>query len=303
MPLIIPGRGPRWSGTVDAFTRREHATFRRGLIGAWLFDEGVGAFLNDQSRQGARGTLSSGLSWDRAPWGPAVSFPTPTTPAERITCVASPALKAPNALAYHTIMALIFPKSFGSAGANPTVAARSTIFDMGVADGNSDALGPLKLYIEGAGLRIACRAGTGPDNYGGVGGSNNITLNTWQMVGFTCRRNPTFAPTVFEWKGYHEGKTSAGSTGGSLGATLALSTSPVIGARAATLTEQFEGLIAGVWLWNYGMTPGEVARFTADPFGAWRFDPTGWARSAIPPPPAPTGGGVPAVLRRRYRGI
>jgi hypothetical protein len=275
---------------------RHYEWVRKRPLGLWLLDEGSGLTTQDVSGYGGTGTLN-GPTWTRSPWGPALSFPGSGN--NRVSWKRSPQLLKGGALSSSgfTIMALIRPSSWAE-----TV---PIVFDMvGTAGSGVTSTGPIRFYLDnftiasGFDIRLVNAAGT-ENTYKFP---NLISLNTWQLVGVTFGpRMDAGSTSPRQVHAYKDGRL-AGIAYTSRIPDFPVTADPTTGALTDA-SQGFNGLIAGLWLWGYRMTAGQVARFTSAPFSAWRMDPTTIIKPGASIPVAPQGGGTPAIYRRRHGGL
>ena len=285
--MLMRDLGLRWNRQELYITRR-HLWVRRQLVAAYLFDDGAGTTLRESTRRGGVGTFVGSPSWTDSFWSSAVNFP---GSAARIQLDRSKNPRFPKTWEQFTVMALVRPTS-GNLG---------RILHFGGQNPASASTGGWSFYWDNLTVtnaivvRLVDTAPTGTD----CKVQNVITLNVWQLVGFTVRRRTDAAGWVAT--AYRDGQVK-GSVNSPRTGTHAMTADPTIGAED-TGTVAFIGQIGGLWLWEYGMSPGQVARFARDPFGAWRFDPLTLAKASVAGAPPNEGGGIEAILRRRHGGL
>lgn len=291
--MIVPGIGPRWNqqsgpgvhGARDLQWVHDRLRYA-GIVG------GPGRVLRDYSGYRSVATLAATVTPVRAPWGWALDFP--NSVGVKVTLSRSLGLinVAKRGL---TIMALVRPTVYGASGV-------PTIIDLGAA--NVGATGPLRFYMDnltggGGQNHLAIEIITDADVDTSYSKSNVVTLNTWQILGWTQRRRPdTSTGGPFALQAYRDGRRVGNQLNTWREPTRPVTTDPVIGSMqdAANI---FIGQFGGLWIWDYGMAPGQVSRFCSDPFGAWRFDPLRDVRPGVGGGGPPQGGGIASNYRRR----
>jgi hypothetical protein len=281
----------KWNHRSGQPLRRDWAWVRHRLVGAWLCNEGVGTLLREASGYGGQGNFTGSVGWTRSPWGWALDFP--GSPA-RVTV---PRLANPRfgrTWSHFTVMVMVRPT------ANPT---QARLVHLGAENPAETSTGPWSFYLDWSTVTngiVLRRVNTVPTETDAKI-ANVTTLNVWQLLGMTVRRRTdTSGWTMAGYRdGMPKGLTHKSSNSG---ATYPMSTDPTLGADTIGGLG-LVGQLAGVWIWDYGMSPGQVARFAADPFAAWRFDPTSLMKPGAGAGASPQGGGVPAILRRRHGGL
>lgn len=235
--------------------------------GFWLFNEGMGDKVSDLSGNGNDGTFSGDVSWVRGERDPALDFPGTN---DYITIPDNPSLDVTAGI---TIIAKIYQHShqhrFVDRYTNPYSYG---LWDYWDSPQDTFRFG---LYIAG-GHRALDDVTTSP-------------LNEWVVVA------GTYDSSIMRL--YKNGvEVNNVVMGGPI--QSGSGSEVVIGARAQDYTEDFDGLIEYVYLYNRALSAAEIAEIYSNPYAMFAIPDIAWMYPEAPPAANPYY--YQQLLNRRY---
>lgn len=211
----------------------------RGLVGAWLFNEGGGTIAYDLSGKGNKGTLTSSPVWSVGFFsGPSLSFDGSASYVD----LGTDASLNPSA-----VTAAAWVKASSLANTYSTVISRT------------DSSVPQSYYtllVKSTGKLAFYVWGNADINYDGTG-ANTISVDNWYHLALTYDSSAGL-------KGYFNGFLDGSAAAN--GVLTSKSVTATVGKDTNTAGRIWNGLIDFPAIWNRALSAAEVAWLYAEPF-------------------------------------
>jgi hypothetical protein len=273
MPILVPTFGEKQKPPLGMQISLAHP-LAKGLVGAWVLNEGARGTVLDASPCANHGILSGGAAFRAGPYGPDVPFGARSS-TDRIALPDSSSLDIAN-----------------STGALSILSAWRTAdtSDYGMIFG---AFKPSSPYT---GFGFTLNVNYGSSHPGRLGFSSNVATNwsywaspsnladgNWHIGGLTYAANDSHA------YGYADGLALGIDVVGVPAGLASYRTPRAIGSKSGGGDNTFNGDIAFVWLWNVVLPSDKMFELMARPFSLFRPTRKWWFGVGAGAAPAATG--------------
>lgn len=232
----------------------------QGLVGWWLFNEGVGTRVNDLSGNGNHGTIT-GATWTGGKFGPCLSF---DGNADYVTIGRLSCMEGSSAFS------LAFWCRPTTTGQYDTIFVKSTATNHRITWQPQSSNGSISIFVEGGSSA----------SYGSTA-AGVLVAGTWQH--YVVVFDGTGADNAARLQLYRNGTQVAfASFTGAIPAVTTTDTSPFAWGRNHT-TACLDGLLDLPAIFNRALTPAEIAQLYREPFSGFSLQRPDMYVAAAPP--------------------